>query len=404
MQKRTIKVAILAVLAVILVLSFSSVALADQTWSDLPDTVTAKYGITDNQVAAISEGFPGGLWKPYQSVTRAQFTKMAVMAFDVHLANPATASYTDVPKTNYYYQVHRRRQSRRYRQRHHGHHLQPQCQHHPAAGRRHRSPLRGYGQRLQPGHHVHARPRSTTLLAHFGDAASISADLKDEVAFAYDFGLTKGDDYGNVAPLANLTRIQGAAFLIRAQAQVPPAQWTAANIELVSEDKTENLIGQAHKATFKVTDAAGHPAIGVLVDFDVLTGGPTSTWVTSPTKRPSPTAIGQVTVNLISTEPGTAARERRRGRPGRHLHHQVLAGAGRGLHHRSRLGKPRTTPANPTPGAPGSWSSAPARVPPAQDWYNAIDADFDPADIDEEDGVDWVAFDAKLPPKLCPSR
>ena len=57
MQKRTIKVALLAVLAIILVLSFSGVALADQTWSDLPDTVTAKYGITDNQVAAISEGF-----------------------------------------------------------------------------------------------------------------------------------------------------------------------------------------------------------------------------------------------------------------------------------------------------------------------------------------------------------
>ncbi len=58
MRKRTLKVALLAALATILVLSFSSVALADQTWSDLPDTVTAKYGITDNQVAGHLRWFP----------------------------------------------------------------------------------------------------------------------------------------------------------------------------------------------------------------------------------------------------------------------------------------------------------------------------------------------------------
>ncbi len=104
MRKRTLKVALLAALATILVLSFSSVALADQTWSDLPDTVTAKYGITDNQVASISDGFPDGTWKPYQAVTRAQFTKMAVMAFGIPLANPATPSFTDVPKTHIHYQ------------------------------------------------------------------------------------------------------------------------------------------------------------------------------------------------------------------------------------------------------------------------------------------------------------
>ena len=79
------------------------------------------------------------------------------------------------------------------------------------------------------------------LLAHFGDAANISADLKDEMAFAFDFGLTVGNDYGNLDPLANLTRIQGAVMLIRAQAKVPPAQWTAAKVEITTADKAENL-------------------------------------------------------------------------------------------------------------------------------------------------------------------
>ena len=59
------------------------------------------------------------------------------------------------------------------------------------------------------------------LLKHFGDAASISADLKAEVAFAYDMGLTTGDDFSNINPLANLTRIQAAAFLIRAAGPRP---------------------------------------------------------------------------------------------------------------------------------------------------------------------------------------
>ena len=103
MQKRTLKVALLAVLSVVLVLGMSTVALADQTWTDLPDSVTAKYGVTDNQVAAISDGYAGGLWKPYQNITRAQFTKMAVAAFNIPLADPATASFTDVPKGDYYY-------------------------------------------------------------------------------------------------------------------------------------------------------------------------------------------------------------------------------------------------------------------------------------------------------------
>ncbi len=106
------------------------------------------------------------------------------------------------------------------------------------------------------------------LLAHFGDAASISSALRAEVAFAFDMGITTGDAYGNFNPLANMMRIQGAAFLIRAQGLVPPANWTAAEIEQVTADKSENLIGKTHSVTFKVTTADGHPAKNVLVDFD----------------------------------------------------------------------------------------------------------------------------------------
>jgi hypothetical protein len=245
MQKRTIKVAILAALAIILVLSFSSVALADQTWSDLPDTVTAKYDITDNQVAAISDGFIGGLWKPYQAVTRAQFIKMAVAAFKIPVANPATASYTDVAKGSYYYQYVEGAKAAEMINGVGAGLFSPNAnitrQQAIAIVSRYIAKVNGYNLAT-----MYTATDIDNLLAHFGDKASISADLKDEVAFAFDMGITEGNNSGNVAPLANLTRIQGAAFLIRATAKIPPANWTASKIELVSADKSENLIGKTH--------------------------------------------------------------------------------------------------------------------------------------------------------------
>jgi len=306
MQKRTLKVAVLAVLTVVLVLGMSTVAFADQTWSDLPDYVTAKYGVTDNQVAAISEGFPDGTWRPFQSVTRAQFTKMAVAAFSIPLVTPAVPSYTDVPASSLYY---------------------PYIEGAKAAGvvngtsattfspninitrqqalaivARYVADANGYDLAT-----MYTAAEIDALLAHFGDAASISADLKDEMAFAYDFGITKGDDFGNLNPLANLTRIQGAVILIRAQAMVPPEMWTAAKIELVdaaTADKAENLIGTVHMLTYKVTTADGHPAKNVLVDFDTLVSN--NYYVGNVSNEAAMTdSFGEVTVSLISTEPGT---------------------------------------------------------------------------------------------------
>ncbi len=137
-----------------------------------------------------------------------------------------------------------------------------------------------------------------------------------------------GDAYGNFAPLANLIRIQGAAFLIRAQALTPPDHWTAAKIELVTADKSENLIGKAHRSPSKSPTPT---AIRPWACWSTSTPcGPTrTTWVTSRREAAVTDSLGEVTVNLISTEPGT---QRLSARPspvaGHHLHHQVLAGAG----------------------------------------------------------------------------
>jgi len=224
------------------------------------------------------------------------------------------------------------------------------------------------------------------LLAHFGDAASISADLKDEVAFAFDMGLTQGNDYGNVSPLANMTRIQGAAFLIRAQALVPPAQWTAAKIELVSADKTEGLIGQIYSVTFEVTDAAGHPAKQVLVDFDSLGGA--EYYVGNVTQQALMTNnYGQVTVDLISLEPGTQRVS------------ASVVGVGtiyttrywlvldevynlKGFKAQNNVGVEHEWGVRVVVFGPGPRSTS------QNDWYNAIDAAYDPTNLAVGDGVD----------------
>lgn len=386
MQKRTLKVALLAALAIILVLSFSSVALADQTWTDLPDTVTAKYGVTDNQVASISEGY-GSLWKPYQAITRAQFTKMAVAAFGINLANPATASFTDVPKTDFYYQYIEGAKAAGVINGTTATTFSPKAnitrQQAIAIVSRFVAMKNGYNLAT-----MYAAEQIDHILAHFGDAASISADLKAEVAFAFDMGLTKGDAYGNVAPLANLMRIQAAAFLLRAQGLVPPANYTPAKIELVSADKSENLIGTKKAVTFKVTDAAGHPAAGVLVDFDVLYSNALYVGNIEP-EAATTNNFGEVTVNLVSAEPGT---ER-----------VSAAVAGVSAIYTTAYWvaldevyiTDLTREAENNANDPHEWSARVVVFGPgprstsAQDWYNAIStAPFDPSDINAGDGVD----------------
>ena len=103
MTRRVTRTTLLGIMVVLLALGLSSVALA-AGWSDLPASKAAKYGITEADVTGISQGFADGTWKPDQLVTRAQFTKMAVEAFGVAMANPTTPSFKDVPANHQYYQ------------------------------------------------------------------------------------------------------------------------------------------------------------------------------------------------------------------------------------------------------------------------------------------------------------
>ncbi len=388
MQKRTFEVALLAVLAILLVLGVCGVAYADQTWSDLPDSVSAKYGLTDNQIAAISEGYSNGYWRPFSTVNRAQFTKMAVAAFGIPLAKPPIASYTDVSKSDFYFQYIEGAKAAGVVSGTTSTTFSPDVkitrQQAIAIVARYIAKAQGFNLAT-----MYSADEINTLLAHFADATSISADLRDEVAFAFDMGLTRGDDYGKVNPLVNLTRIQGAAFLIRAQALVPPNLWVPGNLSLVSPDKAEGMIGQPHYATFKVTTADGHPAAGVLVDFDTQMA---DFYVGNVNPEAQVTnSNGEVTVGLVSTEPGTQrVTASVNGLPVVYVTRYWLA--------LDEVYNTKGATAQNNAGVAHQWAVRVVVFGPGprstslSDWYNAVDESYDPTDIDVEDGIDYYDY------------
>ena len=217
MQKRGLRSMLAVVFAAILVLGFAQVASAS-SWTDLPDTWLHQYGITNDQVAQISVGFPSGLWLPDKTISRSQFVKMANAAFDIPAATPVVPTYPDVrSETSYYYGY---------------------IEGATAAGL-----IGGFGDGLFHPNALITRQQAAAIVARetaaangfnpdtmytsaevdailgrFHDESSVSDGLRTAVAFAADYGIVSGNASGGLAPQASLTRIQAAALLIRAGA------------------------------------------------------------------------------------------------------------------------------------------------------------------------------------------
>jgi hypothetical protein len=74
-------------------------------WTDISDSDwTSAYGITASQAATVASGYQDGAFKPTAAVTRAQFTKMAVVAFSLdNTSTTDTVSFSDVSSDQYHY-------------------------------------------------------------------------------------------------------------------------------------------------------------------------------------------------------------------------------------------------------------------------------------------------------------
>lgn len=197
----------------VLLLGLGSTALAT-SWSDIDNSVLDSYGVTLEQLSQVSAGFPDGSWRPWQSVTRAQFVKMADAAFAIDLAYPTNPTFSDVPATHQYYEY--------------------------IEGAYSAALIEGVGGGLfapsailtrEEGIAVVARKVAAdqsfdlsameetaiaAALAGFADGASVSAGLRAEMAFAITEELVRGTGAGALAPQASMRRIAAAALLLRA--------------------------------------------------------------------------------------------------------------------------------------------------------------------------------------------
>jgi len=306
MQKRTLKVAILAALTIVLVFSMSAAAFAQPSqYSDLNGATVGPYKVTLEEVSAISD-VAAGKFRPFDNITRAEFAVMAVKAFDIPLVSPATPSFPDVPATHALYQYIEAAYKAGIIQGYTDGKFGPAD---TATRQQMLSIIARYvggkaGYYAAGVWNFRTPAEIDALVAHFGDAASIDPAHKTAMAFSYAMGITLGNAQGNLAPLSKTMRLQAAAMLIRSTELVPFNAVYPANVVQVSADKSENLIGQTHTLKFKVTDAAGHPAKGALVDFDTMYANPFYVGNISP-QAALTDAFGEVTVNLLSAEPGT---------------------------------------------------------------------------------------------------
>ncbi len=184
MVRFSAKAMVLVLLALCLILGIASAASA-ASWPDLESGILMGYGLTTDQVAMVSVGYPDGTWQPYRGVTQGQFVKMAKTGFDTDVVDLTGLGFTDpdAPVTRM-----------------------------QAVGVLARLAAAAEGYDLS----AMTEDDITTALTGFGDAGSIAADLRPEAAYAVTRHLLKGNNQHLLAPGATLTRIAGAALIVRA--------------------------------------------------------------------------------------------------------------------------------------------------------------------------------------------
>ncbi|MHB8868182.1 MAG: S-layer homology domain-containing protein [Thermoleophilia bacterium] len=202
-----------AAVSVLLLLAFAT--LASAAWPDLPSERLGPYGVSEYDLEQISQGYADGHWRPDGLLSRAQFAKMAVRDFSLPAAYPAAPSYSDVPATHFYFAdieaaaaaglIHGRGDGT----------FDPSGyitrQEAVAIVSRGLATLRGVDLAG-----LYGADRLREIVFGFQDGGDVSSALGAELAFAAEEGLIRGTPEGKVNPLERITRIQGAALLVRA--------------------------------------------------------------------------------------------------------------------------------------------------------------------------------------------
>ena len=255
-----VKATAATLISLVFVLGLVSAALA-APWSDIETATLNGYGVSSDQLAQVSSGFPDGTWQPWRNLTRAQFAKMAVTAFALDLADPPSQSFSDVAPGDYYYP---------YIEGVHAAGLMRDVDEglfDPTATMTREQAIAVIARKAAADQAIDLSSMKaddiTAALAAFQDAGSISAGLRAELAFAAGQGLAKGDAAGNLRPKAAVSRIAAAALLIRALEARP--------LQLDSEDNGTAInlkVGQKVQVVLKGNPTTGFSWMAALSEDD----------------------------------------------------------------------------------------------------------------------------------------
>lgn len=263
-------------------------------WEDVSDSILDDYGIEEAQLAEISQGYPDGTWAPYQTMPRRQFVKMALDAFQLPRVEPSTPTYGDVPPSHQYFgdiegataaglvmgvapgqfgpdQTVTREQ---------------------AAAIISRFLVKKAGQTLPD---LFTAEAADQVLAGFGDAAQVGPSLKLEMAFAVQQGILKGTTDLRLQPKGQLSRIQGAAMLIRAGSGLPTTTTTLPS--------TTTTVSSTTTTVSSTTTTVSPTTTTTVVGATTTTLPPvTTTTQAPPPPPPPPPPIPAVLGQVIDTD------------------------------------------------------------------------------------------------------
>ena len=217
-RNSSVSVVVTVLLVVAIVLGVAGVALA--AWTDVTSSLTATYGVSEADLQGISQGYDDGTWKPQNPMLRKHFIKMAVGAFGLAQANPAVPTFSDVSPSDLYYPYVEGAAAAGLTDGVGGGRFAPNAEitRQQAAAMIARWLAGERGVDLSTRYDTES---AGAVLAGFSDAGSVSPSLVKEMAYAVDESIIQGNQ-GSLQPEKTLTRIQGAAMLLRARDAAGP--------------------------------------------------------------------------------------------------------------------------------------------------------------------------------------
>lgn len=259
-------VAAALVLCALLVLSLikPTVANASPFWSDLPDELLGGYGLTQQEIGEMSNGYLDGTWRPSECVTRGQFVRIAsdYLGVDPFQGFLAQQHFSDVPRSSPYYSWVETALEVGLIQ---GYQTPTPAArtifglYDPTTREQAIAILMRYLSKMQPStlnYSTYTAERSNQLLAPFVDRAQVRRT--QEVAMALDTKVLRPLG-ATLTPQASLTRIQAAALIARTRSVLPmpppdestppttswsgPLSWLASDANLAGIQLETRLLG-----------------------------------------------------------------------------------------------------------------------------------------------------------------